>query len=254
MHAGLAGRVKDVSDLYEIALCDDSTDFAAVFAQRVEAAFAARSSAARVTVFDAPEALETAIREGSRFDLLFLDVIFAGTQRGLALAGLLRAQGCDADIIFISVSPNFAVASFDAAPLHYLLKPVADDRLNAAVARFLAKNEPYLLRFETNHGCLQLPLAQVTFFEIYTREIIIHMADGGRETSMGTLKELETRLPADTFVRPHRSYLVNLDYIAKISRYQIRLSTGDLVPVSKRLYNDMQSAIINHADRRSVTL
>ena len=69
---------------------------------------------------------------------------------------------------------------------------------------------------------------------------------------MGTLKELENRLPANTFVRPHRSYLVNLDQISEIARYMIRVSTGETVPVSQKLYPQVQQAIIRHADQRTV--
>lgn len=181
-------------------------------------------------------------------------MLFGDVQRGIDLANALRGAGCDADIIFMSVTPDFAAASFDAAPLHYLLKPVADDKLDAALARFLDKNAPYLLRFDTNRRYLQVHLQEVTFFEIFAREIVIHKADGTKETCVGTLKELEDRLPAHTFVRPHRSYLVNLDHISEIVRYRMRVSSGESIPVSQKLYAQVQRAIIDHADRRTVRL
>ena len=240
--------------MFDIAICDDDAVFAAAFEKQLSRALDAREVPYRIASFSDPDALLCSVESGDRYGLLFLDVLFAQAERGIGLAAALRETGCDADIIFISTSPDFAVASFDVAPLHYLVKPIADERLNMALARFLDKNMPYLLRFRTNRGYVQIYLEEVTFFEIYSREIVIHKINGTKETCVGTLKELEDRLPAHTFVRPHRSYLVNLDRICEIVRYQIRVSTGDTVPVSKKLYSQVQKAIIDHADRQTVKL
>lgn len=181
--------------MYDIAICDDDAVFSASFRAQLTRVLDARGVAHRITVFSDPDALQHAVAEGGRFALLFLDILFAETQRGIRLAAALQQAGCRADIIFMSSSPDFAAASFDVSPLHYLLKPVADEKLCAALDRFLDKNAPYLLRFDTSHGYLQVPLAEVTYFEIFIREIVIHKANGTKETCAGTLKELEQRLP-----------------------------------------------------------
>ena len=239
--------------MYDIAICDDDVAFAAAFSAQLTRALDARGVSCSLKTFSDPAALRRAVENGSRFQLLFLDVLFSETERGIHLAESLRETGIDADIVFISSSPAFAVDSFDAAPLHYLLKPIQEDKLDAALSRFLDKNTPYQLRLDKGRGYLQIPLAEVTFFEIFVREIVIHKTNGTKETCVGTLKELEDRLPADTFVRPHRSYLVNLDHISEIVRYKIRVSSGETVPVSQKLYAYVQQAIIHHADRRTVT-
>lgn len=89
--------------------------------------------------------------------------------------------------------------------------------------------------------------------EIFGHEIIIHKTDGVKESCTGTLKELEVLLPAQTFVRPHRSYLVNLDHISEIARYQIRLSSGDTIPISKKLYKQIQNSFIDYADKKCLS-
>ncbi len=240
--------------MYDIAICDDDAAFATAFSAQLTRALETKGAACTITVFSEPAMLRRAVEHGSRFALLFLDVLFSEAEQGLRLAASLREMGLDADIVFVSSSPAFAAASFDAAPLHYLIKPVREDKLNAALARFLDKNAPYQLRLDKGRGYLQVPLAEVTFFEIFVRDIVIHKTNGTKETCVGTLKELEDRLPANTFVRPHRSYLVNLDHISEIVRYKIRVSSGETVPVSQKLYASVQQAIIHHADRRTVTL
>lgn len=240
--------------MYEIAICDDDAAFAAAFERQLARALERKGAAFHITVYSDPAALQRDVGDGSRYGLLFLDVIFAERERGLRLAAALRQTGCTADIVFMSSEPGFAVDSFDAAPLYYLVKPVSEEKLDAALTRFLDKNALYLLRFDTGRGCLQIPLAEVVFFEIFVRQIVVHKQNGEKETCVGTLKELEDRLPARTFVRPHRSYLVSLDHITEIARYQIRVSTGETIPVSQKLYAQVQQAIVSHASQQTVKL
>ena len=171
--------------------------------------------------------------------------------RTIRLAATLRNSGYEHDIIFMSTTDDFAVASFDVAPLYYLLKPVDQEKLDTALDRFLDRNTAHTLRLNTARGVLLVRLADVAFFEIYAHEIVIHKTDRAKDSCVGTLKQLEALLPPQGFIRPHRSYLVNLDHVHKIVRYQIFLSSGEVVPVSKNLYQQVQQAFIDHADRRS---
>ena len=59
--------------------------------------------------------------------------------------------------------------------------------------------------------------------------------------------EMEEQFPSRLFVRPHRSYLVNMDYISKISHFQITLSSGDKIPISRNLYQKTQNLFIEFA-------
>ena len=240
--------------MYEIAVCDDDAAFAASFQAQLTRTLESMGAEARITVYPEPAGLRDAIESGVRYHLLFLDVLFAETEQGLRLASALRSIGCGADVVFMSTSPDYAAASFDAAPLHYLVKPVAEEKLRTALARFLDKNAPSLFHFDTARRHLQIPLSEITYFEIFLREIVIHKTNGEKMTCAGTLKEIEDHLPPHLFVRPHRSYLVNLDHISEISRYQIRLTTGEAIPVSRKLYAQVQQAIIDHADRLTVRL
>lgn len=236
--------------MVKIAICDDDSAFAEVFQRQLSAALAARAAEARLAVFSDPGRLLAAVEGGQEYDLLFLDIVFSRSEEGLRLAAALRQRRCPAEIVFISVSPDYAVASYDVEALYYLTKPVEEAKLAAALDRFLTKRRPASLRFISSQGSFTVALADILYFEIYSHRIIIHKVDGENESCVGTLKELEGRLPANTFVRPHRSYLVNLDHIYKITRGQIHLSSGDAIPVSRDLYQSVQKAFIDRAGRR----
>ncbi len=239
--------------MYSIAICDDDGDFLRSFGERISAALESRNLAFRLSSFRTPSSLLRAAEAGERFDLAFLDVMF-GKAEGLRLAEIIRRQKWETDIVFVTNSPEFAVASYDTAPLHYLIKPVTQEKLDAALERFLRRHAPDLIHFSTSRGTLQMRVSDILYFEIYGHEIVIHKTDGGRESCTGTLKELETALPSMRFVRPHRSYLVNLEHVAKIVRYQIFLTGNASVPVSKKLYQKTQDAFIEYAGGACHTL
>ncbi len=238
--------------IYEIAVCDDDKVFLASFRQMLEEALSARSAAYNLAFFNDPSALTEEMDQGRKFDLMFLDIYY-DKEKGIRFAKSLREKNDQTDIIFMTALTDYAVESYDAAPLHYLLKPIDPKKLNDALSRFLEKNSPQKLHFMTTRGHLCTPVSDIIFIEIYGHEIVIHLANGSKETCVGTLKGLEPLLPELTFVRPHRSYLVNLEHISEITRYQIRLSTNDLVPVSKNLYNNILSSFINYANQSSIS-
>ena len=121
--------------MYDIAICDDDAAFTASFQEQLSRALADKGAQCAISVYSSPEALRQAVESGRQYRLLFLDGLFAETQQGIALAGALRRQGCDADIVFVSTCPDYAVASFDTAPLYYLVKPVQEEKLSAALSR-----------------------------------------------------------------------------------------------------------------------
>lgn len=235
--------------MYEIALCDDDAAFAAEFERLLADALNTRNISYHLTLFADTSSLQSAMENGTSYHLLFLDILF-DTEQGIRFGKFVREQKWNTDIIFVTTAPEYAIDGYDAAPLHYLLKPVSPDKLDAALERFLHKNAVPGLCFTTPKGLLHVQISEILYFEIYGHEITIHKTDGQKETCTGTLKDLEELLPPMTFVRPHRSYLVNFDHISEISRYQIRLFSGDIIPISKNLYNSIQNKFIDYASQK----
>ncbi len=236
--------------MYEIAICDDDAGFAAQLREQLAGAMRDRGVPCALTVYTDTGSLLRDVRQGRQYALLFLDVVFSETEQGLQLASALRQDRYAADVVIMSADPGYALDSFDVQPLHYLVKPVRPEKLDAALDRFLAKNAPRTLRLSTSRGVLCVPLAEILYFEIYAHEIVIHKPGGEKERCVGTLKQLADLLPPRAFVRPHRSYIVNLEHVSEIVRYRIRLDGGDTVPVSKSLYQQVQRAFIEYAGRR----
>ena len=165
---------------------------------------------------------------------------------GMNYAKRLRAHNYKFDIIFTTVCKEYAVESYDVNPLYYLTKPIEQKKLTAAVVRFLEKNAPQYICFSSLGGTIQLKLSDINYFEIYGHRVVIHKGDGTQADIRGTLKDIESQLPPKMFIRPHRSYLVNTASITEIKHYNIKLSNGELIPISRSLYNKIQLEFVDY--------
>jgi two-component system LytT family response regulator len=72
----------------------------------------------------------------------------------------------------------------------------------------------------------------IIYIESVGEYIRLHLKDGSKLTTLFRLKNMETELPQKNFMRVHRSYIVNIDYVSSFARGKIYLSNGDYVPIS----------------------
>ena len=112
---------------YRAALCDDEAADRVQIAEPCRDIFTAWGMDAEVIPFSTADELRRA-PDAALFDLYLLDIRMAGTS-GLELARQFYSRGIRDRIIFITGDPEFALEGYDVEPLHYLLKPVDQERL-----------------------------------------------------------------------------------------------------------------------------
>lgn len=234
--------------MYRFAICDDDSQFASLLKEALITNLNRRNISFEILSFDSPSSLISRFEQGESFDLLFLDIVFQDTT-GIQTARRLRSFRIDTDIIFLSSSSDYALESFDVSPLHYLIKSPKLEKLEEALDRFFDKHAEQNFYVKSRKGILALPVSDILFFEIYGHDLSVHLTSGENHTFSGTLKKIEEDLPCSTFIRAHKSYLVNMAHIVKIARYQITLSTGQSVPISKKNYLSIMSAFVDYSTR-----
>ena len=171
-------------------------------------------------------------------DLIFLDVQMPALD-GFGVLEALRGERAPV-VIFVTAYNEYAIQAFDVNALDYLLKPVDCARLSKAVERaksFLAQPAPaddldsrFRAMFEdikasskflkrltiklTGHTIL-LPTDEIDWIESYGNYLKVHV---GRDSHLirGTMQSLEAKLDPETFVRVHRSAIVNIEKIKEI--------------------------------------
>lgn len=162
-------------------------------------------------------------------DLLLLDIAMPGVD-GLGVARALgQEEGVAPAIVFITAFDQFAVAAFDVAAVDYLLKPVAPERLERAVARVVARRaspplpqatpdaSPWITEFWVPHRSeiVRIDVAAIDRIEAERDYMRLHV--GSRSFLLHqTISELERRLNPEHFLRLHRSSIVRRERIARL--------------------------------------
>ncbi|MEO6039388.1 MAG: LytTR family DNA-binding domain-containing protein, partial [Saprospiraceae bacterium] len=161
---------------------------------------------------------------------------------------------------------KYAIAALRLSALDYLLKPIDPVDLHAAVDHFLQKRAAKLrsegmiqnflhnmsagehtqqrLAVATTEGTHFVPLADLLRVEAMSNYARIVVREGKPILVSKTLKDLEESLPANIFLRVHKSHLVNLFHIKNLLPEQrLGLSNGDVVDVSRRRWAEVQRAM-----------
>lgn len=236
--------------MYKIALCDDDISFYNTFESLLSQQLSGKNVSYKLKYYPSVSSFQEDAVQGASYDLIFLDILM-GADNGIDFARQLRSVNKNTNIIFVTSSPEFALDGYDVAPLHYLVKPVNYEKLEVALNRFFEKYNPSKLLFKLPGSAVSMAVSDILYFEIFSHQIVITKINGENVTLNGSLKDVEQMLPCMTFMRPHKSYLVNMQYIAKIARYQITLGNGKILPIAKGRYLEMQNLFIEYADQKS---
>lgn len=156
---------------------------------------------------------------------------------GMEAAHQLRAENLDFTLIFISSMIEYALEGYDVHAFAFLDKPIRYPALChqlEAAFRKIDKEQycPPCLVIETIYGMESVDLSKLIYAEVYQHETSFVFSNE-RKTSMMSLSEVESQTKYHGFFRCHKSYLVNMRQISKISTNTITLTTGETIPVSK---------------------
>ena len=207
-------------------------------------------------------------------DLIFLDVQMPALD-GFGVLEALKGERMPV-VVFVTAYNEYAIQAFDVNALDYLLKPVDCARLSKAVerakahlgqpgprdelaSRFRAMLEDiktgskYLKRLTiklTGHTIL-LPTDEIDWIESYGNYLKVH---AGRESHLirGTMQSVEVKLHPETFVRVHRSAIVNIEKIKEIyprsnGDQDLVLKNGQQLMLSRK-YRDRFFAALGDLD------
>ena len=97
----------------------------------------------------------------------------------------------------------------------------------------LEKNEKQdYISIRADYKVRMVRSAEIIYVESVGEYLRLHLTDGSKVVTLFRLKNMESALPSDSFMRVHRSYIVNLDRVSSYSRGKIYMDNGDDVPLS----------------------
>jgi len=203
----------------------------------------------RITVVGEADDVPSAVRAIERLnpDVIFLDIQMPGDSG----FDLLEKTEVEAQIIFVTAYDEYAIRAFEVNALDYLLKPVNPDRLAKALEK-LELQEPELpvrvRRLDYDDRLFLMLGRHFKFLKVNTILNItaagdyseVLTSDGNKGLTLKSMKEWETRLPAQHFIRVHRSTIINMEFIDRVEEwfnYSFKVylkGVGEPIVISRR--------------------
>ena len=197
------------------------------------------------SAMEAQEVLKTATA-----DLLFVDINMPD------MNGLEFVRSIDSGhyIVFTTAHPEFALEGFKLNAIDYLLKPFSYEEFMKATQKVIslvdlverchaaesaiAQNEAEaadkeVISVKADYKTQLVKVADIVYLESAGEYVRLHIEGSSTITTLIRLKNMETTLPADGFLRVHRSYIVNLKRIASYTKGRIFLDNGEYIPLGE---------------------
>lgn len=236
--------------MIKIAFCDDDMEVLHQMNELLDRYRVERNEDITYAAFQSPFELLTEIEKGIRPDILFLDVVMPG-QNGMDVAKEIRQYDTNMKIIFLTSSPEFAVESYSVGAYFYQLKPIWEEsffRLMDAVLAECEKRKKNSLILRSKDGITRIDLQQLEYCEVLGRKLLFHLENGAVLESAGSLDDLAGQLMQHSnFFRPHRSFLVNMEYIQNISSRSIKMVNDAEIPIPHGKCSEIKNTYMEYA-------
>ena len=197
-------------------------------------------------------------------DILLLDIEMPGMD-GMSLAHKLRERQEETEILFVTGFDDYVLAGYDVDAVSYLIKPVKQKQLffclDKAAGRRL-KKEKFLL-FETAEGLTKLRLTEICYLESSAHDTLIHCEcrQGGKEQGehkqnilrcRSGIQKTEQSLEKESraFFRIHRSFVVNLACVSRITKRDVIMDSGEALPIARGRWEALNRAYLNYYRER----
>ena len=229
----------------KIAICDDDAAYRAYLFELVTAWAKKNRHFAEIRQYGQAGAFLFDYAQEKDFDILLLDVEMPGIS-GIELAKEVRRENAGVQIVFITGYYEYFSDGFDVSALHYLIKPVEAAKLcpvlDKAVGNLASRQRSVLVT--TSEESVKVSLADILYVESDKVYVIVHTAKEAYRSRI-TLAKFCEQLDG-TFFKVHRSYMVGLKHVKKITRTEITMTNGDVVPISRGLYDEVHAALIRN--------
>ena len=239
--------------MIKVAICDDDVSVLNQIRVMVNRYQLEHNKEIVYMTFQNPLDLLAEVEKGIQIDILFLDIIMPG-ENGIDTAKEIRRYDNNVKIIFLTSSAEFAVQSYTVGAFFYQMKPIMEEKFSQLMDSVIAvckkeQEESLIIRCKT--GIARIRLENVEYCEIRGHTLFFYLENGTVLESLGCLDDLDDQLKAyPNFLRVHRSFLVNMDYIQSISARTVSMTNLAEIPIPKGKFLKVKEHYLEYAFKR----
>ena len=239
--------------MIKIAVCDDDLSALNEIKSLLEQYRAEYNQEIVYAAYHSPLEILAEVEKGISPDILLLDVIMPG-ENGINVAREIRQYDDTVKIIFLTSSAEFAVESYTVGAYFYQMKPICKTdffRLMDSVIFDCEKEQQCGLILHCKGGITRINLHKLEYCEVIGHTLLFHLENGKIIESIGSMDELCNKLAQyENFLRPHRSFLINMEYIQNISYKAIIMDNHAEIPIPHGKCSEIKNRYLEYVFNR----
>lgn len=170
---------------------------------------------------------------------------------GLQVAERIRETDKSVIIAFLTSHQEFATSGYEVNAFRYLLKGQPEDMYIKQLRSIFNEYHQTHMTFpvQTSNTVFNISVSDILYFEIFKRTVVLHTRMDKYQFN-GKLSEIEEDERLVNFIKPHKSYYVNLAYIDNIVPSEIIMKNGDKIPLSRNSKQSVTDKFISFLTAR----
>ncbi|TDW14734.1 LytTR family two component transcriptional regulator [Breznakia blatticola] len=198
-----------MTQLIRIAICEDNT----ADATHLKQLLAQSGFETQIEAFTSGEEFIEHMQPFI-YDVIFLDICMKEIN-GITLAEHIRKQDSHTQLVFTTSNNEYALVGYRVQALQYLIKPVKSEDINQVLQQVRKQKEDVrYIPFVSEGKRIDVACQRIMYIEIYGKNTMIHTTDGPICVHLSI--DVMSQLLPSSFVRTHRSYIVNFNYVKKL--------------------------------------
>lgn len=235
--------------MFGIAICDDEKYFREQIKEILEKYLKSKGIMFKIDTFSSGEEFVDLGIEMIKYKVVFLDINMDELD-GIMTAKKIRENSKDIFVVFVTAFVNYTIEGYKVDAIRYIMKnnhtlvetvyecmDAIQEKMNYTIT---------WVNFNFNEGSKNVSLERLLYIEsnLHKLEFYIMEDELVKYILYDTLDNIEAQLEGNNFLRIHQSFLVNMKYIKKLSRYVVLLNNGIELSVPRARYKEVEKAIV----------
>ncbi len=180
-------------------------------------------------------------------DILIMDITFKDGN-GIDIVKRIQEYRPAIKVIYLTGNINFATDIFKTNPSYFLVKPIKENILIDAIEKVgqeVIEDKSDHIFLKSNGSEIILFRKEIRYVESRGRKIVLFLSNGKQAEIYQKMDAIQEQL-GHSFVRSHKSFLINMRYITERTNKKFYLSTGEVLPISKPHLKESKEKFISY--------